>query len=41
VDPNRPTLDTFLRYAFEQGVCHRLLDAEHLFPEQVRTRFRI
>jgi 4,5-dihydroxyphthalate decarboxylase len=41
VEPNRRTLDAFLRYAFEQGVCHRLLEAEHLFPEQVRTQFRI
>jgi 4,5-dihydroxyphthalate decarboxylase len=41
VDANRRTLDAFLQYAFEQGVCHRLLDAEQLFPEQVRSRFRI
>jgi 4,5-dihydroxyphthalate decarboxylase len=41
VEPNRRTLDAFLRYAFEQGVCHRLLEAESLFPEQVRTQFRI
>jgi 4,5-dihydroxyphthalate decarboxylase len=41
VEPNRRTLDAFLQYAFEQGVCHRLLEAETLFPEQVRTQFRI
>jgi 4,5-dihydroxyphthalate decarboxylase len=41
VETNRRTLDAFLQYAFEQGVCHRLLDAEHLFPAQVRTRFVI
>ena len=41
VEANRRTLDAFLRYAFEQGVCHRLLEAETLFPAQVRTQFRI
>jgi len=41
VEANRRTLDAFLQYAFEQGVCHRLLEAETLFPEQVRTQFRI
>jgi 4,5-dihydroxyphthalate decarboxylase len=41
VEPNRRTLDAFLQYAFEQGVCHRRLEAEALFPEQVRSRFVI
>ena len=41
IEPNRATLDTFLRYAFEQGVCHRPLDAEAIFPDEVRARFRI
>jgi 4,5-dihydroxyphthalate decarboxylase len=41
VDGNRTTLDAFLRYAHEQGVCHRLLTPEDLFPSQVLSRFRI
>jgi 4,5-dihydroxyphthalate decarboxylase len=41
IEPNRRTLDAFLQYAFEQGVCHRRLEAETLFPEQVRSRFVI
>ena len=41
VDGNRATLDAFLRYAHEQGVCHRLLTPEDLFPPQVLSRFRI
>ena len=41
VEPNRVTLDAFLRYAFEQGVCHRLLSAEELFPPEVATRYKV
>jgi 4,5-dihydroxyphthalate decarboxylase len=41
VEPNRKTLDAFLSYAFEQGVCRRLLSAETLFPPEVLTTFRI
>lgn len=33
VAPNLETLKLFLRFAHEQGVCSRLLDAEDLFPE--------
>jgi 4,5-dihydroxyphthalate decarboxylase len=40
IEPNRKTLDAFLRYAFEQGVCHRLLQVEDLFAPQVQGRFR-
>jgi hypothetical protein len=35
IEPNRVTLDAFLQYAFEQGVCHRRLAPEDLFPEEV------
>lgn len=31
VEPNRTTLETFLRYAYEQGTCHRLLRPEEIF----------
>jgi 4,5-dihydroxyphthalate decarboxylase len=41
VEPNRVTLDAFLQYAFEQGVCHRLLTAEELFPPEVATRYKV
>ena len=34
VDANRPTLDAFLRWAHDQGVCHRLLAPDDLFPAQ-------
>jgi len=41
IGPNRSTLDTFLRYAFEQGVCCRPLNLETLFPPEVQATFRI
>jgi 4,5-dihydroxyphthalate decarboxylase len=41
VEGNRTTLEAFLAYAHEQGVCHRLLTPEDLFPSQVLSRFRI
>jgi 4,5-dihydroxyphthalate decarboxylase len=41
IEANRTTLDAFLRYAHEQGVCSTRLQPEDLFSEQVRTSFRI
>jgi 4,5-dihydroxyphthalate decarboxylase len=38
---NRTTLDAFLRYAHEQGVCHRPLTPEALFPPEVAERYRV
>ncbi|WP_371781750.1 hypothetical protein [Streptosporangium subroseum] len=33
--PNRTTLEAFLRYAHEQGVCERLLTSDDLFPASI------
>ena len=41
IEANRTTLEAFLRYAFEQGVCRRPLTPEMLFPPEVRSTFRI
>ena len=41
VDGNRTTLEAFLQYAHEQGVCHRRLTPEDLFPHHVLSRVRI
>jgi 4,5-dihydroxyphthalate decarboxylase len=41
LEPNRRTLDAFLQFAFEQGVCHRKLAPEELFPAQVLTSFKV
>ncbi|EON14021.1 MULTISPECIES: 4,5-dihydroxyphthalate decarboxylase [Pandoraea] len=41
VAPNRVTLDAFLRFAFEQGVCHRPMQAEELFPPEMAAAVRV
>ena len=41
IDANRTTLDAFLRYAFEQGVCRRALTADELFPPELRATYKI
>jgi 4,5-dihydroxyphthalate decarboxylase len=41
IEPNRATLETFLAYAYEQGVCARPLTPEELFLPQVQQAFRI
>jgi 4,5-dihydroxyphthalate decarboxylase len=41
VDPNRKTLEAFLLYAYEQGVCHRHMSPEELFPKNVLSRVRV
>jgi 4,5-dihydroxyphthalate decarboxylase len=41
IEPNRKTLDAFLQYGYEQGVCHRRLAVDELFPEEVRAAFRV
>jgi hypothetical protein len=38
---NRTTLDAFTRWAYEQGVTRRLVDAAELFPASVRSIYRI
>ncbi|MCC6608105.1 MAG: 4,5-dihydroxyphthalate decarboxylase [Burkholderiales bacterium] len=41
IAPNRRTLDAFLQFAHEQGVCHRRLAPEELFPPQVQAGYRV
>ncbi len=41
IEPNRPTLDAFLQYAHEQGVCHRRLTPEELFAPETGKAFRV
>ncbi len=40
-DSNRKTLEAFLKFGFEQGVCHRLLDVEEIFPKQVLASYKV
>ena len=41
VDPNRTTLEAFLQYGYEQGVCCRKVASEELFAPQIDEGFRI
>jgi 4,5-dihydroxyphthalate decarboxylase len=41
VEPNRKTLEAFVSYAHEQGVCKRLLKVDELFAPETATRFRV
>jgi 4,5-dihydroxyphthalate decarboxylase len=41
VNDNRHTLDAFLGFAHEQGVCATRLEVDELFPDQVKAEFRI
>ncbi|MDH3230500.1 MAG: hypothetical protein OEN55_11970 [Alphaproteobacteria bacterium] len=37
----RKPVRVFLRFAHEQGECHKLLAPEDLFPETVRSAFKV
>ncbi len=41
LEENRTTLDAFLQYGFEQGVCQRKVAVEELFPQEVQSEFRV
>lgn len=41
VEPNRSTLEAFLQYCYEQGVCARRLTLEELYPREVQTVFKV
>jgi len=41
VAPNRPTLEAFLQYGYEQGVCRRRLAVEELFAPETLESFKI
>ncbi len=41
IEANRPTLEAFLKFAHEQGVCHRLMKPEEIFPPQTHKAVRV
>jgi 4,5-dihydroxyphthalate decarboxylase len=41
IEANRPTLEAFLQYCFEQGVTSRRLEPEELFAPETRESFKI
>ena len=41
IDANRPTLDLFLRYTHEQGIAHKLVKPEDIFPAGIMASVKI
>lgn len=41
IEPNRRTLEAFVQFGHEQGLCHRRLSVDELFPPTVATSFRV
>jgi 4,5-dihydroxyphthalate decarboxylase len=41
LEANRVTLEAFLQYAHEQGVTHRRLASEELFPPEVASAYKV
>ena len=41
IEANRPTLELFLRYCHEQGIAHRLVKPEDIFPAGIMTSVKI
>jgi 4,5-dihydroxyphthalate decarboxylase len=41
VEPNRPTLEAFLQYGYEQGVCKKKITVEDLFAPETLQSFKI
>jgi 4,5-dihydroxyphthalate decarboxylase len=41
VEPNRTTLETFLRFGYEQGVLARPVDPDEMFSPKIKDAFRI
>ena len=41
IEPNRVTLEAFLRWSFEQGITQRHLAPEDLFPESLQGAFKV
>lgn len=41
VEPNRTTISAFLRFAYDQGVTHKPLEVEDLFPAGVQSSFKV
>ena len=41
IEPNRPTLELFLRYTHEQGIAHKLVKPEDIFPAGIMAPVKI
>ena len=40
-DPNRKTLEAFLTFAYEQGVAHRKVALDEVFPPSVQHILKV
>jgi 4,5-dihydroxyphthalate decarboxylase len=41
IEPSRPTIDAFCRFSHDQGVTHRRMTIDDLFPREVRAMARV
>ena len=41
IEPNRKTLEAFLLYGYEQGLFHKHLKPEDMFPKEVQSEFKV
>jgi 4,5-dihydroxyphthalate decarboxylase len=41
IEPNRKTLEAFLTWAYEQGVCKKRLTVDELFPKQLSSSYKV
>jgi 4,5-dihydroxyphthalate decarboxylase len=41
IEANRKTLEAFLLYGYEQGLFHRHMAPEELFPKEVQSEFKV
>jgi 4,5-dihydroxyphthalate decarboxylase len=41
IEENRPTLELFLQYAFEQGIAHRHAKPDEIFPPGIMVSVKI
>jgi 4,5-dihydroxyphthalate decarboxylase len=41
IEPNRKTLEAFLKWGHEQGVCKRLVDVDEMFPDSLHSTHKV
>ncbi len=41
IEPNRTTLEAFLLYGYEQGLFHKHMAPEDMFPKEVQSEFKV
>ncbi len=41
IEPNRDTLEAFLLYAYEQGIAHKHVAPEDIFPEGIMASVKV